>query len=112
MRRGSGNRRKGVKRVQTPYEISGRFSLIDDRIMSSQNLPAADENNGTQSHFDNVKSSASVPNMNTICSTDSSNKLQLIKKGETELKEISKGKPLNGLFVPVSHNGLQNVLVV
>lgn len=112
VRRGSGNRRKGVKRVQTPYEITGRFSLIDDRIMSSQNLPTADENNGTQSQFDNVKSSASVPNMNTICSTNANNKLQLIKKEETELKEISKGKPLNGLIVPVSHNGLQDVLIV
>lgn len=104
VRRGSGSRRKGVKRVQTPYEITGRFSLIDDRIMSSQDLPTAGETSGTQSQFDNVKSSASVPNMNSICSQAS--KWQLEKKAETEIKEIPKVKPLNGLIVPVSHNVL------
>lgn len=112
VRRSSGGRRKGVKRVQTPYEISGRFSLIDDRIMSSQELPVSGEIGASHSGFENVKSSASVPNMNILCSTQATNRLQLEKKEQTELKEVLKSKPLNGLIVPVSNNGQQNVLIV
>lgn len=108
-----GSKRKGVKRVQTPYEITGRFSLIDDRIMSSQELPSASATNPTHSQFDNVKSSVSVPNMNTLCSSNvATNRMQVEKKEETELEEIQKGKPVNGLIVPVNHYGHQNVLIV
>ncbi|GIY18609.1 hypothetical protein CEXT_83711 [Caerostris extrusa] len=70
-RKGSGGKKKGVKRVKTPFEIKCRFSLYDDRIMSSQQeLPTNCVSTDKQAQLDKAKFSISVPlNMDRFCST-------------------------------------------
>lgn len=122
-RKGSGGRRKVVRRVKTPFEIKGRFSLYDDRIMSSQELPSACVVNVSQKQLDTAKFSASVPlNMNTLCVSPASDSSQVdssqvdscgngsstcVLKDDPKLRV--KDKRLNGHILPVIANGQQNL---
>ncbi|GFT27346.1 bone morphogenetic protein receptor type-2 [Nephila pilipes] len=107
-RKGSGGKKKGVKRVKTPFEIKCRFSLYDDRIMSSQELPTACIRNDPQSHLDKAKFSASVPlNMNTLCLSPA---VTMNQQTEVKIEPEPKEKRVNGLVLPVNHVGPQNVI--
>ncbi|CAL1263730.1 unnamed protein product [Larinioides sclopetarius] len=109
-RKGSGGKKKGVKRVKTPFEIKCRFSLYDDRIMSSQELPSTCESKDSQAQLDKAKFSASVPlNMNTLClspATSTTTEHTVIQI-EPQAKEKQR---MNGLVLPVNHAGHQNVV--
>ncbi|KFM68339.1 Bone morphogenetic protein receptor type-2, partial [Stegodyphus mimosarum] len=114
-RKGSGNKRKGVKRVKTPFEIKGRFSLYDDRIMSSQELPTGVidcTSHVMQSQLDNTRFSASVPlNMNTLCLTSqASSSVPSDQTKETEYNKADEERPLNGSVAPVNYHGHQNII--
>lgn len=107
-RKGSGGRRKVVRRVKTPFEIKGRFSLYDDRIMSSQELPSTCVVNVSQPQLDTAKFSASVPlNMNTLCVSPASDSSQVDLKDDP--KRCVKDKSANGHILPVIANGQQNL---
>ncbi|GFU11450.1 bone morphogenetic protein receptor type-2 [Trichonephila clavipes] len=112
-RKGSGGKKKGVKRVKTPFEIKCRFSLYDDRIMSSHELPTTCAPNDSQSHLDKTKFSASVPlNMNTLCVSPAVvTNQQTEVKIEPEPKEVLvKEKRVNGLVLNGNHVGPQNII--
>ncbi|PRD34059.1 UNVERIFIED_CONTAM: Bone morphogenetic protein receptor type-2 [Trichonephila clavipes] len=111
--KGSGGKKKGVKRVKTPFEIKCRFSLYDDRIMSSHELPTTCAPNDSQSHLDKTKFSASVPlNMNTLCVSPAVvTNQQTEVKIEPEPKEVLvKEKRVNGLVLNGNHVGPQNII--
>lgn len=106
-RKGSNGKRKGVKRVKTPFEIKGRFSLYDDRIMSSQELPTNQDKNkdGCQAMREGpTKFSASVPiGMNTLCSQPS---VHVEQASLSKMQQVSK---MNGFRQPVSRDQVQTV---
>ncbi|XP_042902460.1 bone morphogenetic protein receptor type-2 isoform X2 [Parasteatoda tepidariorum] len=107
-RKGSGGKRNGIKRVKTPFEIKGRFSLYDDRIMSSVELPG-ESSKPNHSQLDSNKFSVSVPlNMNVLCSPPGTDQEQASPK-QIKFQENVQVKPRNGFTLPVSSNVPQNV---
>ncbi|KAG8195405.1 hypothetical protein JTE90_001417 [Oedothorax gibbosus] len=119
-RKGSGSRKKVVRRVKTPFEIKSRFSLYDDRIMSSQELPSSTcVVNVSQTQLGTAKFSASVPlNMNTLCFSPQNDHLPLQNDHlppqndhlQDDPKIQVKDKRANGhILPPVIANGQQSL---